>query len=208
MIKNLLFDMGGVILPMRPMTEPVRRFGELGLTPQLAGEYFGRTGQRGIFRQVEDGSLSAEAFLEAYEQLTGYRAGFADIEWAWRGFVHATPPDRLACLRELRAEGYHLALVSNTNPFLQRWAESAAFSAEGKGIGDFFDRLWYSYELKAYKPDALFFERLLKAGGYNAEECLFLDDSEANVQAARHMGVPSLHVPDNQDWMIPLRQCL
>lgn len=208
MIKNLLFDMGGVILPMQLPSEPVRRFAQLGLTPQLAEEYFGRSGQRGIFRQVEDGSLSADTFLDAYEQLTGYRASFEDIEWAWRGFVQPVPPERLSCLRALRAEGYHLALVSNTNPFLQHWMESGDFSDEGQGIGAFFDCLWYSYELKAYKPDTIFFERLLKAGGYEPVECLFLDDSLSNVQEAQRMGIPSVHVPDNQEWAEALKQRL
>ncbi len=205
-IRNLLFDMGGVICPMQPAVEPVRRFRQIGLSEELAQLYFGRNGQKGIFRDVESGALTADDFLQAYYQLTGFRATFEDIEWAWQGFVLPTPAERLGWLRQLCSEGYHLALVSNTNPFLQHWEESSDFCAEGVGIQAFFDRLWYSYELKAYKPDADFFERLLQKGDYKAAECLFLDDSLHNVEAARQCGLRALHVPDNQDWIEPLRK--
>ncbi len=206
MIKNLLFDMGGVILPMRPVEEAIRRFSQIGLRPEVGRQYLARNGQKGIFMELENGTLSADEFLEKYYELTGYRTVFEDIEWAWQGFVMPTPPERLLWLEQLRGEGYHLALASNTNPFLQRWEESSAFTAEGKGIGAWFDRLWYSYELKAYKPGAEFFLRMMEKGGYHAEECLFLDDALHNVEAARACGMRALHVPDNMDWLEALQQ--
>ena len=101
-----------------------------------------------------------------------------------------------------------MALACNTNPFLQRWEESTDFTPEGKGIQAFFDRLYYSYELKAYKPDALFFHRILQQGGYRPEETLFLDDSQKNVEAARQVGLNAIYVPDNQLWVEPLREAL
>lgn len=208
MIKTLLFDMGGVICPMQDPAVPAARFKEIGLSEQLAAQYFGRNGQQGIFRGAEDGSLSPDEFLAAYEQLTGYRATFDEIEWAWRGFIFPPTPDRLRALEQLRAEGYHLALASNTNPFLQRWEESTDFTPEGKGIQMYFDKLFYSYELKAYKPDADFFHRILEQGNYRPEETLFLDDSLKNVEAAREVGLRAIHVPDNQSWEGPLREVL
>lgn len=208
MIRNLLFDMGGVICPMQDAAEPADRFRRIGLSGQLSRQYFGRNGQQGIFRGAEDGSLSPDEFLEEYHRLTGYRATFDEIEWAWRGFVFPPTPGRLQALRQLRAEGYHLALASNTNPFLQRWEESEDFTPEGKGIQAFFDKLYYSYELKAYKPDALFFQRILQQGGYRSEETLFLDDSPKNVEAARQAGLQAIYVPDNRLWEGPLREAL
>lgn len=200
--------MGGVICPMQSPDEPAKRFLCIGLSEGLAAQYFGRNGQQGIFRGAEDGSLSPDEFLEAYHRLTGYRATFDEIEWAWRGFVFPPTPDRLQALRQLRAEGYHLALASNTNPFLQRWEESEDFTPEGKGIQAFFDKLYYSYGLKAYKPDALFFQRILQQGGYRSEETIFLDDSPKNVEAARQAGLQAIYVPDNRSWEGPLREAL
>ncbi len=208
MIRNLIFDMGGVILPMRPIEEPIRRFARIGLPEGMAMSMFGLHGQQGIFQDVESGSLSAEAFLREYHRLTGYGATFTDIEWAWQGFVHDPPPERLRWLRELREEGYHLALLSNTNPFLNHHMESPAFSPEGLPMSSYFHSVYLSYRLHACKPSPLAFRRMLTLGGYPPEECLFLDDALPNVLAARALGIHALHVPDNHDWLLPLRQAV
>lgn len=208
MIRNLIFDMGGVILPMQSIEEPMRRFAQLGLTRNQAEQCFGLYGQQGIFREAETGERSAEAFLEAYRELTGRATTFDEVSWAWLGFVHEPPVERLHELDRLRGEGYHVALLSNTNPFIMRHCESPAFSPLGKGIASHFDRLFYSYRLGACKPDPSAFERMLQQGGYVAAESLFLDDAMHNVEAARALGMHALHVPENRDWAQPLRRYL
>ncbi|MCD8302646.1 MAG: HAD family phosphatase [Prevotellaceae bacterium] len=206
MIRNLIFDMGGVILPMQDIEEPIHRFGQIGLPRDEAVRLFGLHGQQEIFRDVESGALTADAFLAAYRELTGYPATFADIEWAWRGFVSDPPPERLLWLRQLMDDGYHVALLSNTNPFLMHFCDSAAFTPEGQPISHYFHRIFYSYRLGACKPDTLAFSRMLEQGSYVPEECIFLDDGVSNVEAARQMGLHAIHVPDNQDWIVPLRR--
>ncbi|MCD8304423.1 MAG: HAD family phosphatase [Prevotellaceae bacterium] len=208
MTRNIIFDMGGVILPMQDISEPIRRFRQIGMTEEMALRMFGLHGQQGIFQDVESGKLSSEAFLKAYERLTGFRATFGDIEWAWRGFVCDPPRERLLWLGELRQEGYHVVLLSNTNPFLMHHCDSPAFTPEGKPIAHFFDRVYYSYLLGACKPDPRAFLRMMQEGGYKAEECLFLDDARHNVEAAKKVGMRSLHIPNNIDWIEPLRQAL
>lgn len=208
MIRNIIFDMGGVILPVREIEEPIRRFSQIGMNEDLARQLFSLYGQQGIFLEAECGSLSAEEFIEAYHKLTGYPATFEEIEWAWSGFICDPPRERLQWLNQLRADGYHVALLSNTNPFVMRHCDCGDFTPEGKPIGDFFDRLYYSYHLGACKPNPLAFRRMLELGGYQADECLFLDDGLRNVEAARREGLHVLHVPDNQDWILPLRNVL
>ncbi len=208
MIRNLIFDMGGVVLPMRSIEEPIKRFSKIGIAPDEARRIFGLHGQKGIFFDIESGALSADEFLQAYRELTGYAATFADIEWAWRGFVSEPPKERLEWLLQLRQEGYHVAMLSNTNPFLMHYCESTAFTPEGHPISYYFHRVYYSYLLGACKPDPLAFRRMMEQGGYKANECLFLDDALHNALAARDMGMHSLHVPDNEPWLGPLREAL
>ncbi len=204
MVKNLIFDMGGVILPMRDIEEPIRRFTAIGLREEDARRLFSLHGQKGIFLDIESGALSVDEFLRAYRELTGYHASFSDIEWAWRGFVCDPPEERLQWLVQLQEDGYHVALLSNTNPFLMHYCDSAAFTPDGHPIGHFFNSTYYSYQLGACKPDPLSFRRMLDRGGYVADECLFLDDAVHNVLAARNVGMHALHVPDNQPWLAPL----
>jgi len=200
-IKNLIFDMGGVILPMNPIEEPIRRFVSLGMTEEQCREYFGLYGQQGIFRQVEAGTLGAYEFLEKFRQLTGNEdVKFEDITWAWRGFVQDPPAERLANLDRLR-EQFHCVMLSNTNPFLMAYCCSTEFGHEGRPIQDYFHKTFMSYEMGGCKPDHKIYRMMLKRGRMLAEECLFLDDGPNNVLAARNVGLNAIQVPDNEDWM-------
>ena len=49
-----------------------------------------------------------------------------------------------------------------------------------------------SYELGVCKPDPEFFRRGLAKLGVEAEECLFIDDLEDNVEAARSLGITGI----------------
>ncbi len=205
MIKNIIFDMGGVILPMQAIEKPIRRFAKLGLSEEKSKQMFGLYGQQGIFYDVEAGTITAEQFLREYSHLTGYSATFEEIEWAWRGFVSDPPQERLRWLEALRSEGFKVILLSNTNPFLMRFCFSSEFTPEGHPMDYFFDRIFCSYQMGGCKPDPKVFRDMLSQGGYKAEECLFLDDAMHNVVAAREQGIHSIHVPDNQPWIDLLR---
>ena len=61
MIKNIVFDLGGVVIPLTPETA-WQRFEQLGIkdTRQQMGLY----GQTGIFLQLENGSITTDQFLK------------------------------------------------------------------------------------------------------------------------------------------------
>ena len=85
---------------------------------------------------------------------------------------------------------------------------SGAFSDCKKSIADYFDVLFLSYEMRICKPDAEIFHQVLQCEGANAEECLFIDDSRKNTDAAKSLGFQVLTVATNEPWMPKLRQLL
>lgn len=191
-IRNLIFDLGGVIALLQP-EEAWRRFERLGV--ERVRERMGVYGQTGVFRAVEDGSLTDTDFCA---QLG---CTWDEAQWAWMGYVASVPQDRLDCLLRLRAQGYRTFLLSNTNPFIMQWAESAGFSAARQPIGHYFDGVYCSFRLKAYKPEAAIFQKMLRESGCKPEESLFLDDGPRNVEAAEAVGMGGLVVPKNADWI-------
>lgn len=208
MIKHLIFDMGGVILPLQP-AEAYRRFESLGILD--ARVQMGVYGQTGIFRQVETGEISADDFCramgqQAYAQARRFPSEeeavfpFEEVQWAWMGYIQDIPQQRLDNLTRLRAD-YHVCMLSNTNPFLMAQLDSPAFTAQGKPISDYFDDVFYSYLLHDYKPSATIFQKVLAMGNMQAEECLFLDDGPANIEAAERVNMHGLLVENNEDWM-------
>jgi len=209
MIKNLIFDFGGVVVPLNP-EEAYRRFESLGVTD--ARERLGKYGQTGIFLQCENGSIDAETFRlqlgKLVQELSGStetpQFSFEQCEWAWRGYVTEVRRERLQNLLKLK-ETYNVLLLSNTNPYMTHWADSPAFSGDGHPISYYFHRTFFSYKMKDYKPSATIFQRVLTESGCRAEETIFLDDGPANVEAANQLGIHGLLVPKNEDWMPALQ---
>lgn len=204
MIKNIIFDMGGVIFRQNT-EEAFRRFQALGINTDY---YMGAYGQKDFFLDVETGDIDAATFCRKMAEATGRElVSYEEAQHAWLGFMRDVPVERLHNLLELRKH-YRLCLLSNTNPFIMDYMRSPRFSADGLPITHYFDALYCSYEMHAYKPNADIFKQALAAGGMKAEECIFVDDSVKNTDAARALGFCVLHVKPDEDWMEQLAQML
>lgn len=215
MIRNIVFDFGGVIVHLAP-EEAIRRFISLGITD--AREQLDIFGQTGIFGEVETGVITADEFchrlaLEAQSK-GGRFAGetnpaftFEQAQWAWMGYIDKVPKKNLETLLRLRQD-YNLVLLSNLNPFIQTWAESDAFSGDGHGLTHYLHRCFYSFQLHDYKPAPSIFTKMLDAAGLKADECLFLDDSQRNIVGCESIGMHGLFVDKNEDWTDKLAERL
>jgi len=103
-------------------------------------------------------------------------------------------------------EKYHVCLLSNTNPFVMGYADSPEFSPEGKPISFYFDTLFCSYEMGICKPDPEIFRKALAMDNMESGETIFIDDGLKNVQAAESVGIRSLHIAPDEDWMPRLEE--
>ncbi|HTZ43207.1 MAG TPA: HAD-IA family hydrolase [Jatrophihabitans sp.] len=61
------------------------------------------------------------------------------------------------------------------------------------GVHDEFDAIFNSWQLGVAKPDPLTFRRVHESLGRQAEDCLFVDDAAANVEAAIALGLTGHH---------------
>ena len=216
MVKNIIFDFGGVILTLDP-EKALSRFIELGITD--AREQMNIYGQTGIFLEIENGTITADEFrrklaLEAQQKAglfpgeTAPEYSYERTLWAWEGYIGDVPQKNLDCLLGLRRQGYNVCLLSNTNPFLMGWASSPRFSPDGHPIQHYFDHLYFSYLLKDYKPSPTIFSKMLDEGQMKAGECLFLDDSPRNIEAAGRLGIHTMLIGKDEDWVERLMQRL
>ena len=64
---------------------------------------------------------------------------------------------------------------------------------------DLFDRLFLSYEIGIHKPDAGIYTYVLQTAGLNHSECIFIDDSPANTEAAALQGIAGIHITADHD---------
>ncbi|MDR0428348.1 MAG: HAD family phosphatase, partial [Dysgonamonadaceae bacterium] len=172
-IKNIVFDLGGVILTLN-RNEAVRRFLEAGLSnaEDLLDPYH----QKGIFLELEEGKISSSDFYEAVRNEAGTFIEDKIIDYGWMGFIADLPEYKLRMLEDLRERGYKLYLLSNTNPIIMKWAMSPDFSPSGKPLQDYFDKLYLSYQMGMVKPNPKIFEEMIKDSGMIPSETLFIDD--------------------------------
>lgn len=188
--------MGGVIF-RQDSEEAFRRFHEAGLDPE---KYMGAFGQKEFFLDVENGKIDADTFCRKMAEASGREhVSWEEAQHCWLGFLKDVPVERLHYLLELKKH-YHVCLLSNTNPFMMSFTRSSKFSSDGKPISFYFDTLFCSYEMKAYKPDSEIFIKALDTDKMIADETLFLDDSMKNIVAAQRLGLQTLYVKTNEDW--------
>lgn len=204
-IKNIVFDLGGVIMTLDPV-EALRRFKALGLSD--AERYLDSYTQSGIFGNLEEGKITAEDFRSKLSSLTGHELTFDECKHAWLGYRKDVPQRNLDLLKELRAKGYRLILLSNTNPFMMDWALSSEFDGKGSSLNDYFDALYLSYRHGIMKPAPDFFRQVLDNENILPEETLFVDDGPRNVEAAGKLGVITMCPDNGSDWTGELRSLL
>ena len=204
-IKNIVFDLGGVIMTLDP-AEALRRFKALGLSD--AERYLDSYTQSGIFGNLEEGKITAEDFRSKLSSLTGHELTFDECKHAWLGYRKDVPQRNLDLLKELRANGYRLILLSNTNPFMMDWALSCEFDGKGSSLNDYFDALYLSYRLGIMKPAPDFFRQVLDNENILPEETLFVDDGPRNVEAAGKLGFMTMCPDNGSDWTGELRSLL
>ncbi len=191
MIRNLLFDLGGVIIDIERQ-RCVEAFEKLGL--ENANSYFGDYAQTGIFMAIEDGSMGVDDFHAALHSKLPSSVTDYQIDTAFQKFIIGIPEHRLAALRKLRRDGYGIYLLSNTNPIMWRGIIANEFGKEGLRREDYFDGMVTSFEARSAKPDAGIFRYTAEQLGIDPAETLFFDDSLANVEAARALGFEAVHV--------------
>ena len=83
---------------------------------------------------------------------------------------------------DLKAKGYGLYLLSNASRMQKDYWPNVACSI-------CFDGVMVSAFEKLAKPDPRFYQRLLDRYDLKAEECLFVDDRKNNIEAAKSLGI-------------------
>lgn len=204
MIKNLLFDLGGVIIDIR-RENCVAAFKELGMENPEAflGEYV----QAGPFGELESGAIAPRQFRDTMRRYLPDGVTDAQIDRALNRFLIGIPLHRLEALRTLRGK-YKIYVLSNTNPIMWESDIRQFFSAEGLGVDDYFDGIVTSFEAKCMKPSQEIFRYLIDKCGIKPEETLFLDDSAVNLDAAERMGFHTLLVPPGIEFVTLLENRL
>ncbi len=188
MIKNIVFDLGQVLINFQPEAYLQGLFPDHPQIDVLQKAVFGSPEwlmlDRGVIDQREAEIRLANQHPQFKQEI---KAAFAD----W--FNMLTPiEENVALLPDLKERGYGLYVISNFH------AEAFAYIKERYAWFKVFDGMVISYEHQVLKPEPRIYSLLLESFQLVAAECLFIDDGPANVEGARRAGMEAIlcHSPD------------
>ena len=182
----IVFDFGNVLIEIDP-SRSVEAFQTLGAPARLHLD-------ADFFHEVETGALSTDGFRDALRRELKWAASRSSLDAAWNALLLEVPPRTLAKLHRLRAQGYRLALLSNTNPIhiddVRRRMGPHGYAAFARC----FERVFYSFDLGLRKPDPAIYAAVDRELGVSSPaEVLFVDDHAANIASAAAYGWRTLH---------------
>lgn len=184
MVKNIIFDIGNVLVSFR-WRELMR---DLGISEEIQ-EIFKKT----VFESPWWGELDhglkeeSEVISLLREDNKGYYDEF-DLVWENRGRLVEPYSYAKPWIDELKAKGHRVYLLSNyPRDLFKMHEESGCFpfadSVDGRVVSGF---------VKMVKPNEDIYEYLVDKFALKAEECVFIDDREDNVETARRLGMKGI----------------
>jgi putative hydrolase of the HAD superfamily len=201
LIKNIVFDLGGVILDIDPMVT-VRNFEELGFRNFIGSYNF--PNQSPLFDAIEVGKITDSEFRDGLRLLFGSDAEDGAIDAAWNAMLLRMPPLRIKILEQL-ASHYRIFLLSNTNCIhIRALGDLLECSVGFRDFGHLFEKVYYSFEIGMRKPMVEIFDYVLTDRNLMGCETLFIDDAESNLIGAAKAGLHTLHLHISDEEMADL----
>lgn len=184
--KNIIFDFGGVIINV-DYHLTARAFQQLGL--DNFDELYSKAKQSSLFDEYEKGLISSAGFRAELKRILRADISDAAIDKAWNAMLLDLPQQRLELLARLKLQ-YRTFLLSNTNEIhIETIMRTLQAKTGMKDLSAFFERIYFSYEVKMRKPDACIFELVLRENNLAPGETLFIDDSPQHTEAAEKLGI-------------------
>ncbi len=184
MIKAVIFDWGGVLIenPTDRILEYCREVLGIGAGCMLAA-------YRKLMPYFQEGKISEEEFWKGVRRRTGAKGEMPASLWL-EAFEHAYVEKRdvFAVALDLHRRGFRTGILSNT--------EKAARPVMDRESYRIFDPVVLSWQAGSSKPQRRIFEVLLETLALPPDEVLLIDDVEANIAAAKEMGLQGLLFTD------------
>ncbi len=190
-IKNIVFDLGGVLLNIDPEQTNLA-FEKLGI-PDFKNNYSLHKADP-LFDNLETGKTTEQEFYNGIRHICNKDISDDDIRAAWNALLLDFRTGSLEWM-EKNAARYNFYLLSNTN-HIHHVAFTNHFKKQtGKhNFDDYFTKAYYSHNVGLRKPDAAIFEFILNDAGITANETLFIDDLLKNIEAAAALNIKIHHL--------------
>jgi len=197
-IEAIIFDLGGVIinidfnLTLRALEQYTdRKLGE--------GEYLTKNP---IFYEFETGKLSEKEFFENLTHIYKLQANQEQLVKAWNALLLDIPESRVELVSKLSNQ-YQTFILSNTNPtHLFEVENILRQQTKANSLKEIVQKPYYSFEMQKAKPETAIYEQVIEENNLVPQKTLFVDDSLANIEGARKLGLQTLHINPKQNSIL------
>ncbi len=197
MIRNIVFDIGDVLIGFEAMKYLTSLFGEEKAV-RIADAVFGS----GYWKELDLANLSDEEILELFCSTAPdlsdeikeafYRIGECVNKLDWP----------VPLIDSLKDRGYGVYFLSNMSEHV------ISSNADAFGFVSHMDGGIWSCDVHIIKPDADFFRLLYEKYGLIPEECLFIDDHKENIDIGKKFGMKGIVFKDHDQLMADLDKAL
>lgn len=207
MIKNVVFDFGGVLLHLEPK-KTYRAFTKLmekdfNQIPESFQKHLD---------EFEMGNMSNESFLWRFQKLAKKNINPRDIIDAWNAMLVAIRPEVFPFLKEVKKK-YNTYVLSNTNSIHIQYVVYKILERDLniRNWEEHFTKVYYSHILHMRKPNENIFKKVQKLERFNPLETLFIDDNLDNVNTAKSCDWNAVLHPQNEpieDYFNKYMECI
>lgn len=182
MIKNIIFDFGGVLLDWNP-----RYLYKSYFNNDEEMEHFLADICNGEWNIKQDaGRPFAEAVKELQAKFPEYAEAIQMYDDDWEKMLKCELPGSIDLLKELKSMGYGIYGLTNWS------AEKIGYAFANYSFFSLFDGIVVSGVEKVVKPDRKIYEILLERYSLKPGECVFIDDNQDNVDMAKVLGINAI----------------
>lgn len=182
MIKNIIFDFGGVLLDWNP-----RYLYKSYFNNDEEMEHFLANICNGEWNIKQDaGRPFAEAVKELQAKFPEYAEAIQMYDVDWEKMLKCELPESIDLLKELKSMGYSIYGLTNWS------AEKIGHAFANYSFFSLFDGIVVSGVEKVVKPDRKIYEILLERYSLKPGECVFIDDNQDNVDMAKVLGINAI----------------
>ena len=182
MIKNIIFDFGGVLLDWNP-----RYLYKSYFNNDEEMEHFLADICNGEWNIRQDaGRPFAEAVKELQAKFPEYAEAIQMYDDDWEKMLKCELPESIDLLKELKFMGYGIYGLTNWS------AEKIGYAFANYSFFSLFDGIVVSGVEKVVKPDRKIYEILLERYSLKPGECVFIDDNQDNVDMAKVLRINAI----------------
>ena len=197
MYKNIIFDLGNVVLNYNPEGYLIKKINDKNKVEIALNNIF----KSNEWKMLDRGIITEEEAKRVIKNRVIDNSEIIDLAFEnWYDMLRPIE-ETIELINKLKKNGYKIYYLSNFH--------SKAFEEvtnKNKVFEEFYGGI-VSFKEKLLKPEKEIYMKLLEEYNLNPEECIFIDDMLINIEGAKAVNIKGIQFISTKDLIYKLREC-